>query len=101
MATMNVSLPDPMKEWVDEKVRSGRYGNASEYVRALIREDQEDDEKRRVIVQMLEEGEEDFRQGRYIELNTREEQRRFFEEIVERAAREAAQPVASGKKTAR
>lgn len=41
MATMNVSLPDQMREWVDEQTRSGRYGNASDYVRDLIRHDQE------------------------------------------------------------
>lgn len=27
MATMNVSLPEAMKEWVDAQARSGRYGN--------------------------------------------------------------------------
>lgn len=41
MATMNVSLPDKMREWVDEQTRSGRYGNASDYVRDLIRRDQD------------------------------------------------------------
>lgn len=41
MATMNVSLPDPMKEWVEQQARSGRYSNASDYVRDLIRRDQE------------------------------------------------------------
>jgi antitoxin ParD1/3/4 len=41
MATMNVSLPDPMKEWVESQTRSGRYSNASDYVRDLIRRDQE------------------------------------------------------------
>ncbi|MBC7148279.1 MAG: type II toxin-antitoxin system ParD family antitoxin [Rhizobium sp.] len=41
MATMNVSLPDPMKDWVDAQTRTGRYSNASDYVRALIRRDQE------------------------------------------------------------
>jgi antitoxin ParD1/3/4 len=41
MATMNVSLPDPMKEWVEAQARSGRYSNASDYVRDLIRRDQE------------------------------------------------------------
>lgn len=39
MATMNVSLPDQMKNWVDECVKSGRYANASDYVRDLIRQD--------------------------------------------------------------
>lgn len=41
MATMNVSLPDPMKEWVESQARTGRYSNASDYVRDLIRRDQE------------------------------------------------------------
>ena len=41
MATMNVSLPDPMKEWVEAQARGGRYSNASDYVRDLIRRDQE------------------------------------------------------------
>ena len=37
MATMNVSLPDPMKDWVEAQARTGRYSNASGYVRDLIR----------------------------------------------------------------
>lgn len=41
MATMNVSLPEPMKEWVEAQASSGRYSNASDYVRDLIRRDQE------------------------------------------------------------
>jgi antitoxin ParD1/3/4 len=41
MATMNVSLPDPMKDWVEGQARSGRYSNASDYVRDLIRRDQD------------------------------------------------------------
>ena len=41
MATMNVSLPEPMKEWVEAQAQTGRYSNASDYVRDLIRRDQE------------------------------------------------------------
>lgn len=40
MATMNVSLPEPMKAWVERQANGGRYGNASDYVRDLIRKDQ-------------------------------------------------------------
>ncbi|MGA2186544.1 MAG: type II toxin-antitoxin system ParD family antitoxin [Bryobacteraceae bacterium] len=43
MQTMNISLPDPLKEFVDNQVGSGRYSSVSEYVRDLIR----DDEKRK------------------------------------------------------
>lgn len=39
MATMNISLPDQMKAWVDECVHSGRYANSSDYIRDLIRRD--------------------------------------------------------------
>jgi len=39
MATMNISLPDQMKTWVEECVHSGRYSNSSDYVRDLIRRD--------------------------------------------------------------
>lgn len=45
MATMNVSLPDPMKDWVEAQARTGRYSNASDYVRDLIRRDQDRAEK--------------------------------------------------------
>lgn len=45
MATMNVSLPDAMKDWVEAQAQSGRYGNASDYVRDLIRHDQERKDK--------------------------------------------------------
>lgn len=41
MATMNISLPDQMKIWVEEQAQGGRYGNASDYVRDLMRRDQE------------------------------------------------------------
>ncbi|MDP2295787.1 MAG: type II toxin-antitoxin system ParD family antitoxin [Pseudolabrys sp.] len=55
MATMNVSLPDPLKAWVEDRVKSGSYANASDYVRDLIRRDQE---RRNALVQALIEGEE-------------------------------------------
>jgi antitoxin ParD1/3/4 len=39
MATMNISIPDPMKSWVEEQSKTGRYANSSDYVRDLIRRD--------------------------------------------------------------
>ena len=41
MATMNISVPDPMKDWVQSQVNTGAYANTSDYVRDLIRQDQE------------------------------------------------------------
>jgi len=56
MATMNVSLPDAMKEWVETQTRTGRYGNASDYVRDLIRRDQERADKIAAMQRLVDEG---------------------------------------------
>lgn len=60
MATMNVSLPDPMKDWVEAQAETGRYSNASDYVRDLIRRDQERQDKiadmQVLVTQALESG---------------------------------------------
>jgi antitoxin ParD1/3/4 len=41
MSTMNISLPDTLKSFVDEQVTNRGYGTSSEYVRELIRKDQD------------------------------------------------------------
>ena len=41
MGTMNISLPDALKSFVDEQVSQRGYGTSSEYVRELIRKDQD------------------------------------------------------------
>lgn len=41
MTTMNISLPDTLKAFVDQQVSSKAYGTSSEYVRELIRRDQD------------------------------------------------------------
>lgn len=53
MATMNVSLPDAMKNWVESQAHTGRYSNASDYVRDLIRRDQERAEKIAAMQKMV------------------------------------------------
>jgi antitoxin ParD1/3/4 len=55
MQTMNISLPEPLKDFVDQQIAAGRYSSASEYVRELIR----NDEKRKAeeqIAALLREG---------------------------------------------
>jgi antitoxin ParD1/3/4 len=44
MTSLNISLPQPLKDFVEERVKEGGYSTPSEYVRELLREDQ----KRRV-----------------------------------------------------
>ena len=41
MATMTVSLPDPMKDWIEAQISRGEYASASDYVRDLVRRDRE------------------------------------------------------------
>lgn len=40
-STMNISLPENMKNWIEKQSCSGRYSNVSDYVRSLVRKDQE------------------------------------------------------------
>jgi antitoxin ParD1/3/4 len=40
MQTMNISLPDPLKKFVDHQIAQGRFSSVSEYIRALIRDDE-------------------------------------------------------------
>ena len=56
MATMNVSLPDPMKQWVEFRMENGRFSNASDYVRHLIRRDQEREQARVMLQRAIDEG---------------------------------------------
>jgi antitoxin ParD1/3/4 len=71
MTTMNVSLPEPLKSFVEERVEGGGYQTASEYVRDLIRQDQE---KQRTaqgkLEAMLLEGIESLQNGEGIEATT-------------------------------
>jgi antitoxin ParD1/3/4 len=57
--TMNLSLPDDMKRWVDQQVKAGGYGTASEYLRDLLRRARERQLRRRLddaLVQSVESG---------------------------------------------
>ncbi len=54
MATMNISLPDEMKAFIESQVATGMYSNASDYVRDAIRDSFR---KRQALIAALEEGE--------------------------------------------
>jgi len=56
MATMNVSLPGAMKAWVEAQTEDGRYSNSSDYVRDLIRRDQERQDKIARVQALVTEG---------------------------------------------
>lgn len=54
-STMNIALPEPLRAYVARRVESGQYGNTSEYVRELIRKDQQEQTLVRLRA-MVEEG---------------------------------------------
>ena len=54
MQSMNISLPEPLKEFVDGQISSGRYSSVSEYVRELIREDEKRKAEDRLEALLLE-----------------------------------------------
>ena len=51
MGTMNISLPDSMREFVDKQVSTRGYGTSSEYVRELIRRDQDRQHLRELLLE--------------------------------------------------
>ena len=51
---MNISLPEPMKDYVDRQLASGRYSSVSEYVRDLIRQDERRKAEERLEALLLE-----------------------------------------------
>ena len=56
MATMTISVPDPMKDWVQSQVETGTYANTSDYIRDLIRKDQENRSKITALQKAITEG---------------------------------------------
>jgi antitoxin ParD1/3/4 len=56
MSTMNISLPESMKTFIDSRVVQGGYGSGSEYVRTLIRKEQAREQLRRLVLAGVESG---------------------------------------------
>ena len=54
MASMNISLPESLREFVEERVAMGGYGTASEYLRELIRDDQKRKDQEKLEALLLE-----------------------------------------------
>ena len=50
MATMNVSLPDEMKDWVEERASTGQFSNVSEYIRDVLRRERASNERFQALI---------------------------------------------------
>jgi antitoxin ParD1/3/4 len=56
MAQMNISIPEQLKSWAEARVAEGRYASTSDYIRDLVRRDQEAEEARRRLQAAIDEG---------------------------------------------
>ncbi len=56
MATMNISLPDPLRDWVQEQIQDGNYSSSSDYVRDLIRRDRESRQQQTILQEAITSG---------------------------------------------
>jgi antitoxin ParD1/3/4 len=54
MSTINISLPESMKVYIDEQIAKGGYGTVSEFFRDLIRQDQKRKAKEHLETLLLE-----------------------------------------------
>jgi antitoxin ParD1/3/4 len=54
MQAMNISLPDPLKDFIDHRIAEGRYSSVSEYIRELIRDDEKRKAEERLEALLLE-----------------------------------------------
>ncbi|MBE0362727.1 hypothetical protein PULV_a0277 [Pseudoalteromonas ulvae UL12] len=50
MATLNISIPNEMRHWIDQQIASGQFANASDYIRDLIRHNQSEKEAIRMAL---------------------------------------------------
>ena len=84
-STLNISLPETQRTFVEEKIKKEGYGTISEYVRQLIREEQRKDARREQEMEFLcaeiQKGVDDIREGRYKTFSNQEDIDEFIEII--------------------
>lgn len=85
-STLNISLPESQRLFVEEKIKNEGYGTISEYVRELIRAEQRKEElkemQREILRQEIQKGIDDMREGRFITLSTPEDYENLAEQII-------------------
>lgn len=74
-------MPERMDDWIKSQIESGRYGNDSEYVRDLIRKDQE----RNQLQTMIDESQKAFEDGKFTALQSKADVKGFITGVWARA----------------
>jgi antitoxin ParD1/3/4 len=86
MTTMNISLPDEMKAFIEAQISQDGYASASEYFRTLVREAQKQKARQELQAKLL-----DGLQGPVSEM-TREDWDSIRKEAIEGLAGESIRP---------
>ncbi|MBL4619849.1 MAG: hypothetical protein JKX88_07110 [Marinicaulis sp.] len=73
MIRKTISMPDNMGEWIAGRIGRGQYNNESEYFRDLIRQDQEEEERKNYLLTRLDRGEKQLASGDYTDLKSDED----------------------------
>jgi putative addiction module CopG family antidote len=93
-ATLNISLPETQRLFIEEKIKKEGYGTISEYVRELIREEQRKEERKalqqELLRQEIQKGMDDIREGRFVTLQSPEDYEQLAEEIIKRGRQKLA-----------
>lgn len=74
MASLNVSMPDELKDFIERRTKESHFATPTEYVRALVREDQKRADRERLEKLLLE----GVQGGKGIELKSKEELDAYF-----------------------
>ena len=98
-STLNISLPETQRNFVEQKIKNEGYGTISEYVRELIREDQRKDQLKELQRDMLRaeimKGVDDIREGRSRTFSSQDD----IDEFIETIKKEGREKLARESKT--
>lgn len=91
-STLNISLPETQRLFVENKIKKEGYATISEYVRELIRQEQKKEEtkeetkemQREVLREEIQKGIDDIKAGRSVTLETAEDYEQLAEQIIKK-----------------
>ncbi|MEM9422330.1 MAG: type II toxin-antitoxin system ParD family antitoxin [Pseudomonadota bacterium] len=81
MMRKTISMPDTMSEWITGRIARGQYNNESEYFRDLVRRDQEEEQRKALLIARLDQGDAQHAAGDYIELSSDADVDALFDEM--------------------
>ncbi len=81
MKRKTISMPDAMGDWITDRVKSGQYNNESEYIRDLVRQDQDEQSQLAFLNKRIVAGEKQLASGEFTDFETPEDLKLYFDNI--------------------